>query len=155
MFHQKLNISVQNKKKLNKILIFCFICIFSSLVFNCVMSDYMAITEIKIENESSYNLQIIFEEIHPFIGFEGEFDVSKGESESFTITSGLGGKFIKPRNPNSEIINVKIINLDTNEIIIEKDNMGNDTIFFEYIRGKEYHSWYIFKITDDFDWSSK
>jgi hypothetical protein len=117
------------------------------------MVDYSATTEIEVVNESSYNLRIIFESVPPYLGFDEKIDVAIGESVSFNIFSGLGGKDVEPRNPNSELIKISFVNLDTDEIIKEIDNMRKDTIFFEYINSEPYQAWYQFRINEDFNWT--
>jgi hypothetical protein len=123
----------------------CLIC-FASLFIVCCVVDYDAYTEIEIINESSYNLHIAFEEISPYLGFSEEIYLLKSESLSFRIWSGLGGKDIKPRNPNKEKVKITFLNIDTGEIFKEMEN-GEDT--FKFIRSESYEAYYQFKITDD------
>jgi len=131
-----------------KTLKWCVICFFVLISLNCV--DYSAYSKIEVINESSYNLQIIITEIPPFLGFRQDFEIMKGGSVSFTIDAGLGGKDIEPPNPNERVIKISFIDLDTNDIIIEIDNMRKDTVFFEYIRTDGYYAYYKMRITNDF-----
>jgi hypothetical protein len=123
----------------------CLICFALFFIVGCV--DYGANTEIEIINDSSYNLHITFEEISPYLGFNGEIYLLKNESLSFHIWAGLGGKDIKPRNPNNEKVKIIILNIDTGEIIKEMENTENT---FICIREEAYKAYYQLKITDDF-----
>jgi hypothetical protein len=127
-------------KKLN----LCLICFALLFIVGCV--DYSAHTEIEVINESSYNLHITFEEISPYLGFNEEIYLLKSESVLFYIWSGLGGKEIKPRNPNAEKVKIVFMNIDTGEIIKETENSEN---MFKFIRAEAYKAYYRLKITDD------
>jgi len=127
---------------------FFIIFIFALLITSC--TDYGAWSDIEVINESSYNLKVIIEEIPPFWSFALDFEIIKGGSYIFTLDNGLGGKDIKPPNPNERVIKIIFVDLDTGETIIELDNIRKDTMFFEYITSEGYFAFYKMKITDDF-----
>jgi hypothetical protein len=127
-------------KKLSLYLI-CFTTLF---VIDC--GDYSADTIIEIINDSSYNLNIAFEEIPPYSGFTDEVYLLKTESISILIWSGLGGKDIKPVNPNDKKVNIIFLNIDTGEVIKEMENSED---MFKFIRAEDYEAYYQLKITDD------
>jgi len=128
----------------------CLICFALFFIYGCpvpeVIVDYAADTEIEIINDSSYNLNINFKEIPPDRGFTDEINLLKSESSFFNIWTGLGGKDIKPRNPNDEKVNIIFLNIDTGEVIKEMENSED---LFKFIRAEDYKAYYQLKITDD------
>jgi len=124
----------------------CIICCAFLFLISCIQRDWAADTEIEIINDSSYNLNITFEEISPYRGFTGEIYLLKTESSLFYIWTGLGSKDIKPINPNDEKVNIKFLNIDTGEIIKEMENTED---MFTFIREEPYKAYYQFKINDD------
>lgn len=116
--------------------------------------QYYIDTEIKVINESSYNLHIIFERIFPYGGFDESINVNQSESVSFGIFPLRGGKQNDHYNPNELAINIIIFNFVTGEIIREMDNMDKGIMFFEFIGFNDFSALYQFKITDDllFPW---
>ena len=123
-----------------------FISFIALFVIGCVVTDYGADTAIEIINDSSYNLNIAFNEIPPYSGFTDEVYLLKTESSFIHIFSGLGGKDIKPVNPNDEKVNIVFLNIDTGEKIKEMENSKD---IFKFIRAETYKAYYQLKITDD------
>lgn len=129
-------------KKLNLFLICCA----ALFAVSCVAKDYGADTEIEIINNSSYNLNITFEEISPYYGFIGEIYLLKTESGLFHLGTGLGGKDIKPINPNDARVKIIFLNIDTGKILKEINSNENT---FTFIKEETYNAYYQFKISDD------
>ncbi|MCL2593727.1 MAG: hypothetical protein FWD82_10255 [Defluviitaleaceae bacterium] len=125
----------------------CFVGIFANgCIEGFVATDWAADTEIEIINDSSYNLNITFERIPPYSGFDGEIYLLKTETALFYLWSGLGGKDVKPVNPNNERVKIIFLNIDTGVIIKE---MENSEYVFTFIKEEPYKAYYQFKISDD------
>jgi len=115
--------------------------------WSCV--DYYVETEITVLNNSSYDLNVVFERILPHGGFSRNIDVNQGESVSFIIFPQLGGKNIEHYNPNEGVSNVIISNLDTGEKTKELNNLSAEVTLFEFMGFMGLTAMYNFEITDD------
>lgn len=127
-------------KKLN-ISILC-----SMLLFVINSCDYLGKTEIKIINESYYNLHIQFivesnnittDELSQY----KDIIIDKNKTVTFLLTV-----LNDIRNPNNEVVKIILINNDNNEII---KNINNNENIFKLIKSDKYYTSYQFTINND------
>ena len=101
-------------------------------------------TEITIINNSSYNLNITYEYIRPS-GFKGEVYLLKTESCLIEKVD-IGHETM---NPNNELVNIKFLDIDTGNIIKERETgKGMFKLLRTEKKAKEYNAFYRLIITD-------
>jgi hypothetical protein len=105
------------------------------LLYGC---DPIYETSVTIRNDSSYNLVINVEYTNP--EEEEKLDVTKGKSVSFSLID-----FSYFRDPNNDITNIIIFDMDTGNIIKQLDNNN----LFNKINQSRFKAEYLFVITDN------
>jgi len=113
----------------------------TTVLFSCCGCTEEYDTYVTIINNSSYDLNVVFQQFAPF-------DVNKGDSLTFTIFPGRGA-VEGFRDPNELPINILISDLATGEVIKEIDNINTEKILFEFVEIKSFTAMYNFEITDD------
>ena len=118
------------------------LCFFSLFIISC---DYEGKTEIKITNESLYNLQIKFNIDENIFYYENneykDIKINMNKSASFLLTA-----LNYNRNPNKEVVKIIFINNNSGEIINEIHNNGN---LFKLTKKEPYWEYYLLYINDD------
>jgi hypothetical protein len=136
---------VLRKMKSFGLFIACFLAFFLA---SCVMSDNVAKTEIRVKNNSSYDLSLSFEIkplTNPNDGYE-KISVRKNRTFSFSIETEGAGKSPPARNPNNEVVKIIFSNLDTGVVIKELDN---NTKVFKSLGSEDLRATYELQITDE------
>ena len=132
-------------KRINYLLICTFILFFANSCFP--IAENSLITEIKIVNKSSIDLSIDFD-LETTIK---NVIVRQNKSNYFILEVSMSGMCL---NPNNEVKNIIISNLETKENICELENIENNLFVFikeeitnSIIGNKK--AYYTFEITND------
>ena len=132
----------------------------SGLLVFCVLSfiscvDPTVSTEIKVINNSTYDLHIILklDDLSANRWGDDDFlyiDVLRNQSKEFMLLTFMGSHH-PIRNPNEEIEKITFSNLENNEIICELENIPG-LFILDYIHEDEIYggktAYYKFEITD-------
>jgi len=131
-------------KKLN----ICLFCFFTLFLVNSCHEEREAIAEVKIINNSSYDLSIYF--VIEYY-YDINIEVRQNQSNYFDLAIPQWD-YENYLDPNYKVRKIIFSNLDTKEKISELENSENNIFEFITVKDKKKEDWkayFIFKVTND------